>query len=268
MRAIPVLLLLGACVGSAADGMPDAMRRYEEAAQFLAPGYESYAFAVEGEFDFTSEAESYLYVVVARSGSDFQKPKGLGAGRCRGVEVRDYGTQQVPKPWRTAGAPTAHIDGVPVWLDKGDGVNFDREEPLWTAVVDSRFHVRSHDRDQLEAALLRAGSLDAIVAPFAPVAFVPPDALRVICLRPRRADGSDGNRPVPIEPMVVALCPEMRLLLFHRLPLPAGFGVHAKQTVASRAIEGWTVDEIVFEEKAPAWSRLWFAQVFGLSFFL
>lgn len=263
---VATLFVLGAC-SAAPDPVPAALQKFTEVAQFLAPGFESYSFAIDEEPDFTSEVEHHLHVVIARSGSDFQKPKDLGVGRCRGVEVRDYGMVRVPKPWWEAGEPTTHIDGVPVWLGKGDAYAFDREEPLWTAIVDARFHVRSPDRDQLEAALRRTGRLEEIVRPFSPVALVPADAVRILCLLPRPEDSAYWSRPIPIEPMVIVLCPERRTLWFHHMPLPPGFLGH-QHVVATRTVDGWTVDEAVFPELDPAWTTATWAHLFGLATFI
>lgn len=270
---IAALLVPSACgTTPASPAVPVAMRPFVAAAQFLAPGSSSYLFATCDEPDFTSEVEHWLPVVIARSGSDFQKPKDLGAGRCRGVEVRDYGAARVAIPWYEAGEPTTHIAGVPVWLDKGDATNFDREEPLWTAIVEARFHVRTPDRDLLEAALRRTGRLDEIVRPFAPVALLPADAQRVVCLLPRPEDSGYWSRPIPIEPMVVALCATNRLLMFHRQPLPPHFAgadtVVASRTVASRTVEGSTVDEWKWVPPSPAWDQLLFPHFFGLAIFV
>jgi len=267
---VPLVVALAACAAAPPhENVPPVLQPFTEAAQFLAPGFQSYEFAIEDEPDFTSEVEHYLRVVIARSGSDFQKPKDLGAGRCRGVEVRDYGAVRVSVPWYEAGEPTEHIDGVPVWLGKGDGVRFDRSEPLWVAVVDARVHVSSQDRDLLEAALRRRGRLDEIVRPFAAIAFVPADAQRVLCLLPRPGDSAYWNRPIPIEPMVVAFCPEKRLLMFHRQPLPLEFRADPKNVVASRRIDDWTIDEQVMSPKDPEASvRLVSLHLFGLAIFL
>lgn len=42
-------------------------------------------------------------------------------------------------------------------------------------------------------------------------------------LLPRSADRTYWGRPVPIEPMVITLTPQLRLRMRHREPLPAEF---------------------------------------------
>lgn len=105
--------------------------------------------------------------------------------------------------------------------------------------------------------------------PFAAVAFVPADSQRVLCLLPRPGDSAYWNRPIPIEPMVIAFCPERRLLMFHRQPLPREFGADPKDVVASRRIDGWTIDEqVMSSEITEAWVRLTSLHLFGLAIFV
>lgn len=264
-------MLLAACKSvPTPHDVPEALRQFTDAAQFLKPGFESYEFAALTEPDLTSNYERYVPVLLARAGSDFQKPKGLGAGKYRGIEVRDFASADVTAPWWNAGPPSTHVAGSPVWIDKGDGLHFDREVTVYYAIVDERFHVRTYDLKLLESALTRAGQLREIVRPFEAVAMIPAGADHILCLLPRAKDKPYWSRPLPTQPLVLARCGESkRLLVMHRLALSEQYASCLGSAVASRTDGAWTIDEFPADERPSEIGRmLGFSTLFGLAIML
>ncbi|MEQ1633021.1 MAG: hypothetical protein ABL997_11660, partial [Planctomycetota bacterium] len=87
-RAI-LCLLLAACASSPPPEapLPPPLLAFSEAAAFLLPGHQSYAFLRMPNFD--DAGTQVGFEMVAMCGSDFQSPRGLGVGAFRGVSVRE-----------------------------------------------------------------------------------------------------------------------------------------------------------------------------------
>ena len=246
-----LLLVLVSCAltPSGEHSVPDSLRRYEEVASFLLPGYQSMMFYTLALDRGPATGGPLLF---ARCGSDFQAPHGVGYGPYRGVEVLDLGPAGIVDETQ-AGEPST-IGGVPVWhLRPADGTRSGPAADTWIAHVDRRFLVMSHHRDLLESALRRSGRLDQLLLPFADLPALPADSESVVYLLPRPADRTYWGRPVPIERMRVSLCPAQRLRLWHRQPLPEQFtscSQFAQLPPVTTTVEGWQVTMIELQVDA------------------
>ncbi len=242
-----MVLLLTSCALSPSGGhsVPSSLRRYDEVAAFLLPGYQSLAFYTL-PLDGDSETPGQV-ALCGRCGSDFQAPRGVGYGPYLGVEVLDFGPSGIGDDDRPAGLPTT-IGGVPAWhLPSTDEPGAEPAPESWVAQVDRRFVVTSYHRELLELALQRSGRLDRLLLPFASLPALPPDSESVVYLLPRPTDQTYWGRPVPIEIMSATLSPQQRLRLWHRQPLPEQFtdwSTHAQRPPVTTSEGGWQVTTI------------------------
>lgn len=264
-----MVLALASCALSpaVAHPVPASLRRYEEVASFLLPGFQSLALCtLPPDEDSTAGGRVAL---LARCGSDFQAPRHVGYGAYRGVEVIDFGPSGIGA--ETPRGDLVNVGGVPVWqLCSTDEPRTEHSVDTWVAHVDRRFVVITHHRELLEMALQRSGRLDQLLQPFASLPALPADAESVVCLLPRPSDHSYWGRPVPIERMRAALSPEHRLQLWHRQPLPEQFtawSAYAKGPPATTSEHGWQVTTIDLQPD-PTMRSLLLDLLSGLAIFI
>src|SRR5436190_2393939 len=210
-------------------------------------------------------------------GSDFERPRGLGWGPYRGVEVLDFGAGGLRHHEPVSDAATETIAGIPVWHHVDDapptgGEARDYQIPAerWEARVDDRFCVWSRDRALLVQTLARTGTLADLLRPFPAVHAMPSDVDSVVCTLPRPTDETYWGRMVPVETVVSCVYPT-RVLFFHRQPLPKQYvGVErvgsATRPRTSRDGE-WTVTERDVDMAGP-WRAILIDSLFGLAIFI
>jgi hypothetical protein len=257
--------------------VPEALRPFADAAQFLIPGCSSLSFGTQEVERAQGTEGAPVLARVARCGSAFEAPKGVGVGRYQGIEVHDFGPgglhlALVP----VRGDPVSMIAGCQVWhLAEQTRPGYLLE--TWSASVDDRFFVWSHDRTLLERALARAGKLADLLRPFDAVQQLPPDAESVVCALPRQPEDRNSwwARPLPIEPTVSFFRPSpWRLVVLHRQPLPRQYEGTAtnlgspKMTREGEWMVTTTVQDFHEPEAQPTYRFLVADQLFGLLIFI
>lgn len=272
--ALAVLAALAAASCSTAPqppAVPVVLQPYAEAARFLLPGHSSLSFRRTDRepFEVRAAGAATRTMLVASCGSDFEKPKGVGSGRFRGVQAGDVGPGGVRQAseLESEGFRAVAIDGGQAW-HKREEVYDSHVSEIWLAQVDDRFVVWSPDRTDLERALARTGDLAELLRPFAAVRLLPDAAECVLCLSPRPGDpGWDPSYMLPVEPTVVCAPTPSRLVLFHRQPLPecvAGWpGDGTAPTTTSRS--GFHVTEVAVDAEL---SEILLYALFGLKIFI
>lgn len=272
-----LLLSLASCasVPPEQSAVPVALLPYADAARFLPPRHSSLLFLATKTFG----DGAWASVLLARCGSDFEMPGGVGQGRYRGVEVLDFGAARphggVFPGLASEPQPVPPIGGVPVWYEREErssGVVLE----YWSARVDDRFLVWSHDRELLEHALARTGHFAELLQPFTAVQLLPDAVEGVVCVLPRPRERPDDPtlsrlRLLPVEPTVVCVPDATRLLLFHQHALPAEFidacsqGFGAAPTTMSRGEFRVTEVAVAFNDFSV---DLVLACLFGLQIFI
>ena len=253
-------LVLASCTlpYAGSDAVPSSLSKYADAAAFLLPGFESYAFytlpSEDGPLQEGAETNDRP-VRFARCGSDFEAPHGAGIGPYRGVEVFDWGPFGIGD--ETPAGEACTIAEVPAWHQRSaEDPKTGKAVETWVAHVDDRFAVSSHHRELLAQALRRSGKLDQLLLPFASMPALPAQAESVFYLLPRPTDHTYWGRPVPIERMRIALSPDGRWRMWHRQPLPeqfTSFGADPHAQAVTTSENGWQITTI-------AWQIDWRAQ--------
>ncbi|MEO6594664.1 MAG: hypothetical protein ABIP94_07910 [Planctomycetota bacterium] len=226
--ALTLTMLCGACASVSASGVmvPGALQRFAGAAQFLPLGLSSYAFSAQNlPLPTGASPEDTCLVLVVKAGGDFRRPKDVGYGAFRGVEVQDFGQDGLGNYYSDEPGPSyATACGYPIWFQAEFSGGTVVNEAMWWTHIDNRYRVMSAERADLEMALTRAGHLSEMVMPFQAVEYIADDADHVVCLLARPNDQTYSGRPVPFETMVIAMCTKARRLqVFHRAPLPSEF---------------------------------------------
>lgn len=268
--ALAVFLLAGC---SSTGPVPGALQPYTDAASFLLPGCSSLLFRT-GELDAdAARGEGTRACLVARCGSGFEPSKGVGYGPYRGLEVLDFGAGGAPNPAQfEPGEPSTPIAGIPVWSAPYSSRSADTAR-TFTAVVDDRFVVWSHDRELLAAALARTGDLAALLQPFAAVHLLPDDAESIVCALPR-PDTANWGRPTPSEPTVSFFRRgPWRFCVLHERPLPPdGYADPASwcdpRTRTTVRLRPWLLTEAVVVDDSASLRELWTDFLFGLAIFI
>jgi len=266
--AVVVLMLLGACASSPdnLDSVPVALRPYADAAQFLPPGFQSYAFGIDVIY-YAGEPDRHRTVLAAKAGSDFEH------GHSRSVKVLDFGPDGLKSYFKTdPGPPKESIHGVPVWFRGPVMSSVILGESHWWTLVAGRYWIESHDHDVLEQSLARPGNLADVLRPFPRVADIPDDADHVVCLSARPADQAKPERRASVETMVVASSMRSRrLVAFHQRPLPQEFTkpltLYWESPVPSSETHGdWTRTEFLLRQGVSV--QLLFDAFFGYGIYL
>lgn len=271
-HAQPLLcLLLAACAASPRPEapVPEPLQAFVEAATFLLPGHQSYAFLRMPKIDDTGKQVGFE--LRAMCGSDFQSPKGIGAGSFRGVTVRE--SLDLRGGEQDSAAEQVTIGGMPVrhTPERSDDSRYSPES--WSARVDGRFAVGCNRREEIELALERRTRIRDLLAPFADMPPLPLDTQSVIYLHARLQNMNLFGAPYATERIRIAVGADRRVRVWHRLPL-RGFldmvldyeSLDSPQ-VATTEENGWKVTTTVNPVEAMI-IPLFLIHSFGLEIFI